>query len=362
VHLQRPLGQRLAQLADERRALDVTRVLLGLVEAQAPGAAPGRVHGHVGPLEQRRALRAVVGGECHDDAGADLDLELVERDRLLEGVHHPATHAQRGLLLAGDRQQHGELVAAEAGDETEVPDAVHEAPGHLLQEAVALRVPERVVHVLEAVQVEDHHRGTGGAACLHELQGVADLPLQPQPVGQAGQGVVQRVVAQLVDQLTVLERHAGVVGDGLEQQDVVALEGAQITEPVGDEQRPDGATISAERHDDGVGPAARAQVGPGVVVGGLLEFAGDPAAGLDDGLARRDRPPGRRSDDERGRPGLRLDRGRAPARQPGRASARRPRARPARRTPPPRRALPRPVSCGGPSPTAPLVQGVHVSS
>ena len=55
-------------------------------------------------------------------------------------------------------EQDGELVAAEARHGVGGPGALHEALGRGLQQAVAGVVPERVVHVLEVVQVQEHHR------------------------------------------------------------------------------------------------------------------------------------------------------------------------------------------------------------
>ena len=66
-------------------------------------------------------------------------------------------------------------------------------------------------------------------------------PLEVRAVGQAGERVVQGVVPQLADELAVAQRDAGVVGHGLEQQDVVLVEGADVAEPVGDDEGADDA-------------------------------------------------------------------------------------------------------------------------
>ena len=69
-------------------------------------------------------------------------------------------------------------------------------------------------------------------------------------VGQPGERVVQRLVPQRLDQPAVLQRHAGVVGDRLEQPDVLLVEGADVAHPVGDGDRADGAGVTAQRRDD----------------------------------------------------------------------------------------------------------------
>ncbi len=67
------------------------------------------------------------------------------------------TVATPGEIRAG-RQEHAELVAAEAGDGVRVAQAGDEALADELQQHVAVIVPERVVHVLEAVEIEHHQR------------------------------------------------------------------------------------------------------------------------------------------------------------------------------------------------------------
>ena len=62
-------------------------------------------------------------------------------------------------------QQHAELVAAEAGDGVGGAQRGLEPLGDLLEEHVAVVVAERVVDLLEVVEVHDHHgqRRRGGA-------------------------------------------------------------------------------------------------------------------------------------------------------------------------------------------------------
>ena len=51
-------------------------------------------------------------------------------------------------------QQHHKLVAAQAGDGVTLSLASHQAIGDLLQQAIALVMPQRVVHIFEVVKVE----------------------------------------------------------------------------------------------------------------------------------------------------------------------------------------------------------------
>ena len=111
-------------------------------------------------------------------------------------------------------------------------------------------MPERVVDVLEAVQVEHHDGGAGLPPFGHRLGRLGQGPLELHPVGQPGQGVVHRVVPELVDQAPVLQRDPGVVGDGLQQQHVVGVERAHLAHAVRHAQAADHARLPTQRDDD----------------------------------------------------------------------------------------------------------------
>jgi hypothetical protein len=61
---------------------------------------------------------------------------------------------------------------------------------------------------------------------------------------------VEGLVAQLPDQLAVAQCHTGLVGDGLQQEDVVLLERPDVALPVGDDEHPDdaGPALEGDRH------------------------------------------------------------------------------------------------------------------
>ena len=63
-----------------------------------------------------------------------------------------------GHVVAAARRQHAELVAAEPGDQALRPDRLHQARPEVAQHHVAVVVPERVVDLLETVEVHQHHR------------------------------------------------------------------------------------------------------------------------------------------------------------------------------------------------------------
>ena len=79
--------------------------------------------------------------------------------------------------------------------------------------------------------------------------------------GETGQVVVQRLVAQAVDQPGVLQRDAGVRGDRLEQPPVLLVERAHVAEPVGDRQDADHLVVGDERRHDAVALPALREMG-----------------------------------------------------------------------------------------------------
>ena len=88
-----------------------------------------------------------------------------------------------GRLLG---RKHRELVAAHARDDALGPDALDQARAQLAQQLVAVVVAQRVVDLLEAVQVQQHHRKRlAGAAGASQL--VLELGAEALAVGEAGQ-------------------------------------------------------------------------------------------------------------------------------------------------------------------------------
>ena len=102
--------------------------------------------------------------------------------------------SSRGSDLA--EQQQGELVAADAGQRVLRSQVAAEAAGDGQQQAVADHQPERGVHGLELVDVDEQqrrpHQGLERGALGDDRQ-----PVEEQlAIGQAGQAVVHGVVQQ----------------------------------------------------------------------------------------------------------------------------------------------------------------------
>jgi hypothetical protein len=116
----------------------------------------------------------------------------------LGGRQRPAqaVHAPGGQCRAGAGQQQRELFTADAEQRVAGAQPLAQQRGHVTQHRVAHRVAMGVVHALEVVQVQQHQRqraavGRGGARLL------CMAFFQRAPVQQAGQRVVQGLLAQL---------------------------------------------------------------------------------------------------------------------------------------------------------------------
>ena len=119
----------------------------------------GGVHRVVGALQRAVDAGARRPGERDDaDAGAHLAHAPGRRQRLLAQALPERPRHLLGLLLARARQQHGELVAGQASEVIGRAQALLHRARRVHQHAVADGVPERVVQLLEAIQVEHQQR------------------------------------------------------------------------------------------------------------------------------------------------------------------------------------------------------------
>jgi hypothetical protein len=107
---------------------------------------------------------------------------LLDLERLGDGFQQLARdRAERGGLVEVLDDDH-ELVAAEPREEVGVAQRAAERRADGLQELVADPVAERVVHVLEAVEVDEQH-ADAAAAALRVRDRLREALVQQHPVG-----------------------------------------------------------------------------------------------------------------------------------------------------------------------------------
>ena len=103
----------------------------------------------------------------------------LQQDRLADRV---------GRLRGGAVQQHRELVAAEPRHRAGGTDHLRQPAADLPQQVVTGDMPQRVVHILEPVEVDQQQGGRNARLGTPDRR--RELELELRPVGQPGQRIV----------------------------------------------------------------------------------------------------------------------------------------------------------------------------
>lgn len=144
----------------------------------------------------------------------------------------------------------------------------------LPEQRITRVVPERVIDVLELVQVHQQYRDTAAGAVL---QALVQTAAEQHAIGEPGEGVVSGVVAEPVDQLPVAQRHAQMRRDQFEQLKVDALEAVRLAEPVTHQQVAQRTVLTAQRNCRRVTKSPSGEPVPG---GGVARVPGDQQAAV----------------------------------------------------------------------------------
>ncbi len=220
--------------------------------------------GALGPVHREvRVAQEVVGPAFAARRDGDPDARPRERVRVAD-ADRDADHVDQaigdepGVLGAGQvLDEDGELVAAEAGRRVARPEHLHDPLRDHLQQLVAAGMAEAVVHGLEVVEVEeqDGDRCAGAGA---PGQGVLDPVREQAAVGQPGQAVMERLVAQFLHEAGVVEGHRGFVGERPGEAEPALVEGESAGRVELD--RADRLAPGDERHHHHRAHVDRAQV------------------------------------------------------------------------------------------------------
>ena len=144
----------------------------------------GMEEGDVGALHQGLGVLAMGGRERGADAGGAFDVAVLQMERLAQCRGEAAGERLDLVGVAHDLRQ-PELVAAEPRQKILGVAEVPEAARDLLQHLVAGGVPERVVHLLEAVDVHGVDRDRAP-----ERYGLVEVLHEARAVQEPGQRVV----------------------------------------------------------------------------------------------------------------------------------------------------------------------------
>ena len=170
----------------------VVQVLGEVAEAVAPRVL-GAVHRRVGVLDQVVRAGAIARKQADADAGRDEHLLLAVAERRGELAQDALRHLAHDLRIDGVRDHDGELVTAQARHSVGVAQALREPSSDLFEQGVAGEMAERVVHHLEAVEIDEHqcHQAAVAARLADRLM---QAVLHQDPVRQPGEHVVLRQI------------------------------------------------------------------------------------------------------------------------------------------------------------------------
>ena len=169
------------------------------------------IHRQVGVAHQLVALAGAAFVHGDPDARTERDIAPGEPRRPRQPVEQTICKADRELLV-GPLEEQGELVAAEPGQRVALADRHAEAPCDLLEQPVTAVVPERVVHLLEPVEVDEQDREVlSGARRAREL--LIEAVPEERAVCEPGQAVVKRLMGELFFQPDPLGHIARVQDD-----------------------------------------------------------------------------------------------------------------------------------------------------
>jgi hypothetical protein len=133
-------------------ALAGLRVQFGVEEAEGRARFDlGAVQRNIGLAPDFAGGLAILRYQRNADTGADLMADGAGCDRFVELGEDAQGDARRLLGAHQLRREHGELVAADAGDRITLADRASQAQGHRDQNLIAYPVPVKVVDALEAV-------------------------------------------------------------------------------------------------------------------------------------------------------------------------------------------------------------------
>jgi len=160
------------------------------LEVVAPFAL-GMVHREVGVAQER--VGVLVVHRVDREADACREVQLVARNHGALGHRgEQALRDLRDLVEVGQAlEQHGELVVAQPRQGVDAAQARLQPARGLREHVVAHRLPERVVDLLEVVEIEDHHREEAPAA-IGAGDGVIQAVGEQRPVRQPGERFVMR--------------------------------------------------------------------------------------------------------------------------------------------------------------------------
>ena len=115
------------------------------------------IHGLVGILDQFVGVLAISGEDCDSNAGMDEQFVFADLHGMLKKIMQ-LPHDSRDVLRIGNRfEQDDELIAAKARYGVNLPHRRLEQDRNVYQNAVTYRMTQRVIDLLETIQIDEQH-------------------------------------------------------------------------------------------------------------------------------------------------------------------------------------------------------------
>ena len=175
------------------------------------------VHRQIGVAQELLGRIDPLAGERDPDAGAQRHLDVRERERPGELGVEPDRDRVGGRGVGEVLAQDHELVTGQAGQAVTGPQQPGQPLGDRHQQLVADLMAVGVVDLLEPIEIHEEHRRDLLRAPPRAKRVLEQLQHQ-HPIGQAGQGIVQRRFARLVR--GILEIGARLRVDQIRRRDV----------------------------------------------------------------------------------------------------------------------------------------------
>ncbi len=161
----------------------------GIVNEQTVRALLLRlVHRHVGAPKQLLGRRIGGIGNRNTNTGPNRDHPAIDLEAVADEADQPPAKITGDLYGARAGDHHGELVAADTGEQM-ATRSLAEAVRHGLEQAVAGRMAEGVVDLLEAIEIEINH-GHRRAVDAARFGRLIQCRHQRRPVGKSAQLVI----------------------------------------------------------------------------------------------------------------------------------------------------------------------------
>ena len=192
IEFEPAVGHGIAQILFHLAALFGVAVQVWCIEvmASAPAILCG-IQRKVGVADQGFAGHAIIGCQRDADRSADHHAAAIDGIGLRHAFDDPCGKVTKLFALDLAGQDHLKLVPAKAADAAHLADNPFQPLRHLFEQGVARRMAERVVDLLEPIQIEQKHRA-GPVLNLRREQDLFERLRHAEAVRQAGQRIEVR--------------------------------------------------------------------------------------------------------------------------------------------------------------------------